>query len=54
MPTGSWDIRPHRIEMTIHPPVNPHIKEDNNKENLLNLVAVTQQIIHSALWVDYK
>ena len=54
MPSGSSNIHPHRIEMTIHPPVNPHIKEDNSKENLLDLVNVTQQTIHSALWDEYK
>jgi len=54
MPIGSWDIRPHRIEMTIHPPVIPHKKEDNNKENMLVLVNVTQQTISNALWEEFK
>ena len=54
MPTGSLYIRPHRIEMTIHPPVIPHKKEDNNKENLQKLVNITQQTIYSGLWNEFK
>jgi len=54
MPTGSWNIRPHYIEMTIHPPVTPYKKEDYTKENLLNLVHSTQQIIINSLWEEFK
>jgi 1-acyl-sn-glycerol-3-phosphate acyltransferase len=54
MRSGSWDIRPHRIEMTIHPPVKPHKKEENSKENLLKLVSQTQQTIHNSLWETFK
>lgn len=54
MPSGSWNVRPHRIEMTIHPPVFPHRKEDNNKENLLKLVNETQQTIYGVLWEEFK
>ena len=54
MPRGSWDIRPHAIEMTIHPPVTPYKCEDNNKENLLNLVNTTQQTILNSLWDEFK
>jgi len=54
MPIGSWDIRPHRLEMTIHPPVVPHKKEDNNKANLQALMMETQQIISDALWEEFK
>ena len=54
MPPKSWDIRPHRIEMTIHPPVIPHKIEDNNKEALLSLVSATQEIIYSAMWKEFK
>jgi 1-acyl-sn-glycerol-3-phosphate acyltransferase len=54
MPSGSLDIRPHRIEMTIHPPVIPHKIEDNNKENLQSLVDKTQQTIYHALWDEFK
>jgi len=54
MPVGSWDIRPHRLEMTIHPPVVPHKKEDGSKENLQALVNATQQTICNALWEEFK
>ena len=54
MPSGSLNINPFRIEMTIHPPVIPHAKSDNNKENLQALVNETQQIIHDALWEEFK
>ena len=54
MPTGSFDIRPHRIEMTIYPPLIPHKKEENTKENLQKLVDETQQIIYSGLWNEFK
>jgi len=54
MPIGSWDIRPHHVEMTIHPPVMPLKKEDYNKENLQKLVNATQQTITQALWEEFK
>ena len=54
MPVGSWNIRPHRLDMTIHPPVIPHKKEDNNKGNLQALVSATQQTISNALWEEFK
>jgi 1-acyl-sn-glycerol-3-phosphate acyltransferase len=54
LPIGSSNIRPHRLEMTIHPPVFPHKKEDNNKANLQALVYATQQTISSALWEEFK
>ena len=54
LPIGSLNIRPHRLEMTIHPPVFPHKKEDNNKANLLALVDATQQTIVSSLWEEFK
>ena len=54
MRSGSWDIYPHRIEMTIHPPVIPHKREENSKDNLLKLVSFTQQTIHKALWEEFK
>ena len=54
MPAGSWDIRPHRLDMMIHTPVFPHKKEEANKENLLALVNATQQTIYNALWEEFK
>ena len=54
MRVGSWNIRPHRLEMTIHPIVAPFKKEDYNKENLHNLVNTTQLTIFNTLWEEFK
>ena len=54
MPIGSWDIKPHRIEMTIHPPVIPHKKENDDKEALQMLVNTTQHTIYSTLWKEFQ
>jgi 1-acyl-sn-glycerol-3-phosphate acyltransferase len=54
MPIGSWDIRPHRMEMIIHSPVVPHQKKDEDKEILQKLVYSTRQTIYSALWEAFK
>jgi 1-acyl-sn-glycerol-3-phosphate acyltransferase len=54
MPTSSWDVRPHRMEMIIHPPVMPHKKENDDKEALQKLVDATQKTIFSALWDEFK
>ncbi|MDR0743356.1 MAG: 1-acyl-sn-glycerol-3-phosphate acyltransferase [Tannerella sp.] len=48
MPIGSWDVRPHRMEMIIHPPVVPYQKEKDD------LVCSTRQTIYSALWEEFK
>ena len=55
MPIGSWDFRPHRLQMIIHPPVIPPLKTDNdNKEILQSLVDTTRNTIHSDLWDEFK
>ena len=54
LPTGSRNIRPHRVEMVIHTPLIPHKIEDNSKDNLHVLVNATQQTIYSALWDEFK
>ena len=54
MPIGSWDIRPHRMEMIIHPPVIPHQKKEDEKELLQKLVASTRQTIYSGLWEEFR
>jgi 1-acyl-sn-glycerol-3-phosphate acyltransferase len=54
MPTGSWDVYPHRMEMIIHPPVLTHKKENDDKEQLQKLVDATQKTIFSALWKEFK
>ena len=54
MPIGSWNIRPHRMEMIIHPPVIPHEKGYDCKEALQELVDATQTTIISSLWNEFK
>lgn len=54
MPIGSWNIRPHRMEMIIHPPVIPHYKGSEDKEYLQELVDTTKQTIYSDLWNEFK
>jgi len=54
LPIGSCDVRPHRMEMIIHPPVMPHGKENDSKEMLQELVDSTQATINSALWDEFK
>ena len=54
MSIGSWNIRPYRMEMIIHPPVMPHEKKNDNKEALPELVDATQTTIYSALWDEFK
>jgi 1-acyl-sn-glycerol-3-phosphate acyltransferase len=54
MPVSSRDVRPHRMEMIIHPPVIPHKKEVDDKEKLQKLVDTTQKMIFSALWEEFK
>ena len=54
LPIGSLNVRPHHMEMIIHPPVIPHKKGGNDKEMLQNLINSTQQTIYSALWKEFK
>ncbi|HCC51849.1 MAG TPA: 1-acyl-sn-glycerol-3-phosphate acyltransferase [Porphyromonadaceae bacterium] len=54
MRIDSWDIRPHRMEMVIHPPVTPHQKEEDDKEMLQKLADSTRQTIYSALWKEFR
>ncbi len=54
LPIGSCNVRPHRMEMIIHPPVVPHKKEDDDKEVLQELVNTTKQTIYSDLWDEFK
>jgi 1-acyl-sn-glycerol-3-phosphate acyltransferase len=54
MRLNSLNIHPHRIEMIIHPPVKPHKKEENTKDNMLKLVNSTQQTIFYVLWNEFK
>jgi 1-acyl-sn-glycerol-3-phosphate acyltransferase len=54
MPSGSWNIRPHRIEMIVHQSVIPSKKGESDKETLQELADSTKNIIHSALWDEFK
>ncbi|MDR2680091.1 MAG: 1-acyl-sn-glycerol-3-phosphate acyltransferase [Tannerella sp.] len=54
LPIGSWDAHPRRMEMIIHPPVMPHKKENDDKEQLQKLVDSTQKTISSTLWEEFK
>ena len=54
LPIGSFNIRPHRMEMIIHPPVIPHKKDNEDKQLLQKLVNATQQTIYSALWEEFR
>ena len=54
LPIGSFIIKPHRMEMIIHPPIMPQEKNYDDKEKLQTLVNTTQHTIHSALWKEFK
>ena len=54
LPIGSFNVKSHRMEMVIHPPVIPNKKEYYDKDMLQQLVNGTQQTIHSALWEEFK
>lgn len=53
LPIGSLNVRRHRMEMVIHPPISTEGIDASYKE--LQLMANrTQEIIASALWDTYK
>jgi 1-acyl-sn-glycerol-3-phosphate acyltransferase len=53
LPIHTLQVRPHRMEMTIHPPV-PTEGIDPSHKGLNQLAAQTHDIIASALWEEYK
>lgn len=53
LPMGSLNVRPHRMEMIIHPPVST-AEVDNSHKSLQTLADSTQAVIASALWNKYK
>ncbi|MDR1980601.1 MAG: 1-acyl-sn-glycerol-3-phosphate acyltransferase [Tannerellaceae bacterium] len=53
LPIHSLRVRPHRMEMIIHPPVQTEGIEASHK-GLQQLAAQTYAIITSALWEEYK
>ncbi|MDR1814817.1 MAG: 1-acyl-sn-glycerol-3-phosphate acyltransferase [Tannerella sp.] len=54
MRTHSWDVRPHRMEMIIHPPIEPIDDEPDFKVLLQRLLEATQTSICSALWEEFR
>ena len=54
MPIGSKIIRPHRMEMVIHPPISVDNLSCNDRESLLKLVEDVKNIIASALWEEFQ
>jgi len=54
MRSGSWNVRPHRMEMIIHPPVMPNSTEHTGKEALQELADTTKNIIKSSLWEEFR
>jgi 1-acyl-sn-glycerol-3-phosphate acyltransferase len=53
LPIGSLNVRPHRMEMVIHPPIPTEGIEAGHK-GLLQLAEQTHQIITSALWEEFR
>lgn len=53
LPIGSLNIKRHRMEMIIHPPILTQGIIPNNKE-LQKLADHTQEVIASALWDEFK
>jgi len=54
MPIGSKIIRPHRMEMVIHPPISVDNLSYNDRESLLKLVENVKNTIASALWEEFQ
>lgn len=53
LPIGSINVRRHKMEMIIHPPVSTN-DIDTSHKGLQQLADKTQEIIASALWEEYK
>jgi 1-acyl-sn-glycerol-3-phosphate acyltransferase len=54
MPIGSKMIRPHRMEMVIHPPVSVDDVVYTDRERLLALMDEVKEIIASELWEEFR
>jgi 1-acyl-sn-glycerol-3-phosphate acyltransferase len=57
MKIGSFDITPHKMEMIIHEPVFPNIRQQENgysKNDLQELADNTRETIYDALWDCFK
>lgn len=53
LPIGSLNLRPHKMEMIIHPPLSTE-GIDTSHKGLQQLADQTQAIIATALWDKYK
>ncbi|MDR2810154.1 MAG: 1-acyl-sn-glycerol-3-phosphate acyltransferase [Tannerellaceae bacterium] len=53
LPIGSFQVKRHRMEMIIHPPVSTEEVEAGHK-GLQQLAGQTHQIITSALWEEFR
>lgn len=54
LPIGSAFVRPHRMEMIIHPPVMIEKKEEPEVGYLQMLAEQTKETIASALWDEFR
>lgn len=54
LPIHSLNLKRHRMEMVIHPPVSTQGIESTQKKELQQLADDTQAIISSSLWEKYK
>jgi 1-acyl-sn-glycerol-3-phosphate acyltransferase len=53
LPVGSCLVRPHRMEMIIHPPIPTDGVDPAEKGSLQQLADQTREIIASALWEEF-
>lgn len=53
LPIGSLNIRRHRMEMVIHPPVSIEGMDVSNK-GLQKIADITQETIRTALWEEFQ
>lgn len=54
LPINSFNLKRHRMEMIIHPPVSTKGITSSQKKELQQLADDTQETIASALWEKYK
>jgi 1-acyl-sn-glycerol-3-phosphate acyltransferase len=54
LPIGSIRVRPHRIEMVIHPPIRVDEPAYAEKGGLQSLTDHTREVVASALWEEFK
>jgi len=54
MPIGSKMIRPHRMEMVIHPPIFVNEVMFADREKLQKLMDEVKEVIASALWEEFR